>query len=63
MGSVEASDNGREEVRGEEVYNADELNRLIQNTDAGFCRTRIFTIAMTGIRHGEALALQRAIWI
>jgi len=58
VGSVEAETGENAEVGPEEVYSPEELNRLIQNTEAGFCKTLIFTIAMTGIRHGEALALQ-----
>ena len=58
VGSVEASESENAEVRPEEVYNAEELNRLIQNAEAGFFKTLIFTVAMTGMRHGETLALQ-----
>lgn len=36
VGSVEASESENAEVRPEEVYNAEELNRLIQNAEAGF---------------------------
>jgi integrase len=58
VGSVEASDSDNAEVRPEGVYSAEELNRLIQNVDAGLCKTLIHTVAMTGMRHGEALGLQ-----
>jgi integrase len=58
VGSVEATESENTEVRPEEVYNAEELNRLIQHAEAGFFKTLIFTVALTGIRHGEALALQ-----
>ena len=58
VGSVEASDKENAEVRPEEVYSAEEINRLIQNAEAGFFKTLIFTVAMTGMRHGEALGLQ-----
>lgn len=58
VGPVESSETERDTVRQEEVYSADELNRLIQNAEAGFFKTLILTVAMTGIRHGEALGLQ-----
>ncbi len=58
MGSVEASGKDGAEIRPEEIYNAEELNRLIQSAEPGFNRTLIFTVAMTGMRHGEALGLQ-----
>jgi len=58
VGSVEASEKEQSEVRVEEVYNSEELNRLIENAEPGFFRTLILTVAMTGIRHGEALGLQ-----
>ena len=62
VGSVEASENASDnsavEVRPEEVYNAEELNRLIRAAEPGLYRTLILTVSMTGIRHGEALALQ-----
>ena len=57
VGSVEA-DKENDQVRPEEVYSAEEVNRLIQNAEAGFFKTLIFTVAMTGVRHGEALGLQ-----
>ncbi len=55
---MEATGSETAEVRPEEVYSAEEINRLIQNAEAGFYRTLIFTVAMTGMRHGEALGLQ-----
>ena len=58
VGSVEASGETAAEIRPEEIYNAEELNRLIQGAEPGFKRTLIFTVAMTGVRHGEALGLQ-----
>jgi integrase len=58
VGSIEAGEKENEQVRPEEVYNADELNRLIQAAELGLFKTLIFTVAMTGIRHGEALGLQ-----
>lgn len=58
VGSVEASDREATEVRAEAVYNAEELNRLIQSAAPGFYKSLIFTIATTGMRHGEALGLQ-----
>jgi len=58
VGSVEANDKENAEVRPEGVYSAVEINRLIQNAEPGFYKTLIFTVAMTGIRHGEALGLQ-----
>ena len=58
VGSVEASGKNAAEIRPEEIYNAEELNRLIQGAEPGFNRTLIFTVAMTGVRHGEALGLQ-----
>jgi integrase len=45
------------EVRPEEVYNPDELCRLFAAANAGFDRTILTVFAMTGARHGEALAL------
>ena len=58
VGSVEASEKENSEVRLEEVYSPAELKRLIEGAEAGFYRTMIFTVAMTGVRHGEALGLQ-----
>ena len=58
VGSVEASGKDGAEIRPEEIYNAEELNRLILGAEPGFNRTLIFTVAMTGMRHGEALGLQ-----
>src|SRR5262249_16259479 len=57
-GSVEATDKETAEARQEEVYNAEELNRLIQNAEPGCYKSLIFTVATTGMRHGEALGLQ-----
>ena len=58
VGSVEASEKENSEVRLEEVYSPAELKRLIEGAEAGFYRTMIFTVAMTGVRHGEAFGLQ-----
>jgi len=61
VGSVEAQENGEkdgQEVRPEQVYTPDELNRLIEAATPGLYQTIIMTIALTGIRHGEALGLQ-----
>ena len=58
VGSVEASDRESGNVGPQEVYHPEELKRLIQNAKPGFFKTLIFTVAMTGIRHGEALGLQ-----
>lgn len=58
VGSVEASEKENSEVRAEEVYSPAELRRLIDGAEVGFHRTMIFTVAMTGVRHGEALGLQ-----
>ena len=61
VGSVEAQGNGEkdgQEVRPEQVYTPDELNRLIEAATPGLYQTIIMTIALTGIRHGEALGLQ-----
>jgi len=60
VGSNEADNEEREgqEVNTEQVYNPEELNRLLAATTPGFYQTMITTVAFTGMRHGEALALQ-----
>ncbi len=61
VGSVEAQGNGEkdgQEVRPEQVYTPEELNRLIESATPGLYQTIIMAIALTGKRHGEALALQ-----
>jgi len=61
VGSVEAQENGEkdgQEVRPEQVYNPDELRRLLTSAKPGLYRAILMTVALTGIRHGEALALQ-----
>lgn len=45
------------EVRPDEVYSPNQLARLIQAAEPGFDRTILTVFAMTGARHGEALAL------
>jgi len=60
VGSNEA-DNGNEkdglEVRPEQVYTPSEIKRLIEAATPGLYQTLITTVALTGMRHGEALAL------
>lgn len=56
-GSVDASDKETGEARRKKIYNTEELNRLIQNAEPGFYNSLIFTVAMTGMRHGEAWVL------
>lgn len=45
------------EVRNGEVLTPEELKRLLGAARPGFDRTFLSTVALTGIRHGEALAL------
>jgi integrase len=45
------------EVRPEEVYGPDQLLKLIQSAEPGFAQTILTTFPLTGVRHGEALAL------
>jgi hypothetical protein len=54
---VDASDKERAEARPEELYNAEELDPLMQNAEPGVYKSLIFTVAMTGVRHGEAWVL------
>lgn len=60
VGSNEA-DNGNEkdglEVRPEQVYTPSEIKRLIEAATPGLYQTLITTVALTGMRHGEGLAL------
>ncbi len=61
VGSNEA-DNFNEKdgmkVKPEQVYTSNEIKRLIEAADPGLYQTLIMTVALTGVRHGEALALQ-----
>ena len=45
------------EVRPEQVYSPDRLLKLIQSAEPGFAQTILTTFALTGLRHGEGLAL------
>jgi integrase len=45
------------EVSADEVLNPEELKRLLNAAPAGFNRTLLQTVALTGMRHDEALAL------
>ena len=45
------------EVKAEDVYNPDQLLRLIQSAEPGFDQTILTMFALTGARHGEGLAL------
>jgi integrase len=45
------------EVRPEEVYGPDQILKLIQSAEPGFAQTILTTFPLTGVRHGEALAL------
>src|SRR5215510_4006264 len=45
------------EVRPEQVYGPDQVLKLIQSAEPGFAETILTTFPLTGIRHGEALAL------
>src|SRR5262245_32725880 len=45
------------EVRPEQVYGPDQVLKLIQSAEPGFAQTILTTFPLTGIRHGEALAL------
>jgi integrase len=47
----------RWKVRPEQVYSPDRLLRLIQSAEPGFAQTILTTFALTGLRHGEGVAL------
>ncbi len=59
MGTVEAN-GGKEngQVKEADVYNPEEIARLIQAAEPGLYQTAIMSIALTGVRSGEAMALQ-----
>jgi integrase len=57
---VEGEDDGARtdaEVSPDEVLSSEELKQLLNAARAGFDRTLLQTVALTGIRHDEALAL------
>ncbi len=54
----EESDVDLHEVSPHEVYNPEQLKRLIMATDAGMFQTILMTYASTGMRHGEGLGLK-----
>ncbi len=60
VGSNEA-DNGNEkdgmEVKKEQVYIPSEIKRLIEAATPGIYQSLIMTVALTGVRHGEALSI------
>jgi integrase len=45
------------QVQPDQVYNPDQLFRLFEAADSGFDQTVLMTIALTMVRHGEALGL------
>jgi integrase len=45
------------EVRPEQIYGPDQIPKLIQSAEPGFAQTILTTFPLTGVRHGEALAL------
>ncbi len=45
------------EVRPEGVYGPDQLLKLIQSAEPGFAQAILTTFPLTGVRHGEMLAL------
>ena len=45
------------EVRPEEVYGPDQILKLIQSAKPGLAQTILTTFPLTGVRHGEGLAL------
>jgi integrase len=45
------------EVRPEEVYSPDQVLKLIQFAEPGFAQAILTTFSLTGVRHGEGLAL------
>jgi len=45
------------EVKPDEVYNPEQLLKLIQSAEPGFDETILTMFALTGARHGEGLAL------
>jgi len=57
VGASDEMDIDAVEVREEDVYSPDQLARIIQAAGSGFDRTILTVFAMTGTRHGEALAL------
>jgi len=60
VGSNEANDGNEKdglEIRAEQVYTPSEIKRLIEAATPGLYQTLITTVALTGMRHGEALAL------
>ncbi len=61
VGSNEADNNNEKdgmEVKPGQVYTPSEIKRLIEAADPGLYQSLIMTVALTGVRHGEALALQ-----
>jgi integrase len=45
------------EVRPEQVYGPDQILKLIQSAESGFAQAILTTFPLTGVRHGEGLAL------
>jgi integrase len=45
------------EVRPEEVYGPDQILKQIQSAKPGLAQTILTTFPLTGVRHGEGLAL------
>lgn len=56
VGENDEIDIGVLEIRPEEVYGPDELLKLLQSAEPGFPQAILTTFALTGARHGEALA-------
>ncbi len=54
---VEGAERIDVEVSPDEVLSPEELKRLLNAAEPGFNRTLLQTVALTGIRHDEALAL------
>lgn len=46
------------QVRSDQVYNMGEVKRLIENAEQGLQRAMIMTVCLTGVRHGELLAIR-----
>lgn len=50
--------NGSAEVSDDQVYDGKEIQRLIDGAEPGLYRMLFTTLALTGLRHGEAAALK-----
>ena len=57
VGENDTIDGHGSEMTSAQVYGPDEILRLIESAKPGFAKTILTTFALTGLRHGEGLAL------